>query len=175
MKLNPESLRFESPADKVPRFLLAFFLDIVEEGSTFEELPTHLTLFPPLFAEYNDSYGEELKKLLNPLAPFWIAVGGQDNFGPNHDILVHRIEESSELRELHEKIGGVVSRIAHDSTFMRPYNPHITLKGDSFGVHEGLKIWIGGLSIIERKLGEPWRIVRKIGLRGLGGVLDENR
>lgn len=154
--------------EKTGKFLPAFFVDVVEKGQTFPagELPRHITLFPPLQTPYNhEEMGSMLKYQFNPEIPFTAMVGDNDFFGPENDIPVQRTE-SPNLERIHNRLVSVLGTLLHDPTFRRPYNPHITVVGDS--LEKGQLIPVAGFSIIERRRDtlESWVVADKIGFKG---------
>jgi hypothetical protein len=150
----------------ITKFLPGFFLDVVHSGVDYQGgvLPLHVSLFPPLRASYHRSYGNHLRDAVNPQVPFDITVGEPDMFGPKFDVPVMKIEDSPELRRIHEELVKVVAILMHDASYRQPYSPHISLGGRT--LETGSTIHVAGFAIIEKSSGSPWHVVDKVGLKG---------
>jgi|GEM_PF-2999943 len=155
------------PNGEQQKFVPAFFVDIVEKGETFPiaDWPLHITLFPPLQTPYLGRYGEDLRGAVDGLSPFDVTVGEDDEFGPDNDLPVLRIEESPRLRGLYGALVDTLANLIHDPTYRQPYNPHISKKL-GMTIQTGDTINIGGFSIVEKK-GSLWTVTDKIGLKGV--------
>ncbi len=158
----------ESFEERGSKFLPAFFVDIVEVGQTFRsgDLPLHVTLFPPLQARYEKEFGYVMKGVVNPQTPFEVTVGEEDLFGPEYDVPVFHIEESPQLKRIHQSLVHALGVLLHDDTYRQPYNPHITIRPGEQTVHTGDNILIGGFSIVEKNIRGNWEVVDNIGLKG---------
>lgn len=150
-------------------FVPAFFVAPIPNGQEFEigKWPAHITMFPPLKAEYDLDIGQELKSKLNQERPFEVKVGDNDMFGHNKDIPVQLIQESEPLQLVHRQIQRSLAQFSHDDRFIRPYNPHITKTPETERLKENDIIHIGGFAIAQTFVGSTsWRIVDKIGFKG---------
>lgn len=150
------------------KFLPAFFLPVVERGEEFApgDLPHHITFFPPIEQPYERSFGDGLRDELNLHYPFSVRTAGLDMFGPNHDILVRLLEPSLAMQGVHYLIQTAIGGLKHDTTYRRPYNPHITISAPE-DVPWNDTIVISGLSIVEKVRGANWKVVDKVGLKGV--------
>lgn len=155
--------------EKTGKFLPAFFVDVVEKGQQFTagELPRHITLFPPVQAEYDIAHmGNELKYQFNPEIPFDARVIEEPVlFGLEQNIPVQRVE-SADLQRIHTHLVGVLGNLLHNDMFRKPYNPHITIVDKE--LEGGTVLPVASFSIVERQLGVSslWTVVDKIGFKG---------
>lgn len=150
------------------KFFPAFFLDTIDRRATYasEALPHRITLFPPLQEPYDPAYGTALKKVMNPLEPFEVVVGGNDIFGAGKELTpVKRIEDSERLQHLHRLLVQQLGNLMHDQTYRQPYNPHISVKNTE-DIEDGRRISIAGFTIVEKAQGGSWVIRDKVGLQG---------
>lgn len=158
----------ETPPPAV-KFLPAFFVDVIDKHKEYpaETLPHRITLFPPLEQPYDLAYGDELRKLVNPLAPFEVKVAGDDMFGDERDVPVKRIEDSEQLQYLHTQLVRVLGNLIHDKTYRQPYAPHISVKRHE-DIPTGQSIHIEGFSIVEKVKGQAWTVRDQMRLKGNG-------
>lgn len=149
------------------KFLPAFCVPVVREGQEFAsgELPLHITLFPPLSAQYTDHIGDTLKEAMNPLQAFDVMVGESAMFGADESIPVKLIESSSRLEEVHGLLVKHVGILLHDPTWRQPYNPHISVH-DTATVNTGESIHVGGFAIMAKAADSNWKVVDKVGFKG---------
>lgn len=155
------------------KFFPAFFVEIVNDGDEFAsgELPLHMTLFPPIQQEYDPSYAVEMRRVLNPLVPFDVAVGENDRFGklrlfrPRRPDPVKLIEPSERLQKVHNGIVFTLGTLLHDPSYRQPYRPHVSVKNFD-QVESGSIIHVGGFSIVEKRIGQSWVVRDKVGFRG---------
>lgn len=149
------------------KFVPAFFVNPVEIGEEFNsgEMPRHVTLFPPVLTNFtSDRIGQSLKTACSRIEPFSILVGDDAWFGVNHDILVQRIQESKQLKLVHETLARVVGHLMHDPTFRQPYNPHVTVKRDRLPFREELVV--DCFSVVAKNDGGKWLISDKVQFKG---------
>lgn len=156
-------------SERSEKFLPAFFVPVVEQGEEFAlgELPLHITLFPPLGQKYLEEYSDQLKAAMNPFSAFDVTVEKDDLFGENHDIPVKRIYKSEELERVHGALVYCLGNLSHDSTWRRPYNPHISVPEAECQLQDGDTIYVGGFSIVQKSSpASLWKVVDKIGFKG---------
>ncbi len=152
------------------KFLPAFFVDEVKLNETFLSgtWPLHITLFPPVRAEYTGEYGEQVRRFVNPVEPFDVVVGASAFFGPDEDIYVRKIESSSSLQTVHQGLVKALAYLTHDPTYRLPYNPHITLDKHDARIERGDVIWVEGMSIVAQSAdSREWRVVDKMRFKGV--------
>ena len=153
--------------ERSTKFVPAFFLDVVNIDQEFQsgELPLHITTFPPVEVPYNRSFTDGMRDFLNGCRPFTVTVEGNDKFGPEEDVLVKKIKNSLELFGLHTIQAYALGELLHDDTYIRPYDPHITVK-DYNQLEDGTELEIGGFSVIEKTQSGLYKVIDKIGFWG---------
>lgn len=154
------------------KFLPGFFVDVVEMHAIYEggELPLHISLFPPIKDRYTVELAKSLRTLINPMDPFEVTLGQFDTFDDEEEkVGVRRIEESGRLHTLHRAFVKALAHLEHDAQYLRPYNPHISLRaGQELEVVS--TVHIGGFSVLQKpSKEEPWIVIDKIGLKGSNG------
>ena len=158
--------------ERSEKFLPAFFVPVVKQGEEFApgELPLHITLFPPLKQQYLEEYSDQLKAAMNPFSAFDVTVEKDDLFGENRDIPVKRIYKSEELERVHGALVYCLGNLSHDSTWRKPYNPHISVETEG-QLRDGDTVHVGGFSIVQKASPAGlWKVVDKIGFKGQEGL-----
>ena len=155
--------------EQTVKFLPSFFLDVVEMNAIYPSgtLPLHISLFPPIKESYGLEHGKALRKAINPLTPFDVAVGEDDTFDDEQGpVPVKHIRDSeNRLQNLHSAFVQTLAHMKHDDQYRQSYSPHISLRKN-----EQLKldstVHIAGFSIVQKIGNDPWEVVDKIRLKG---------
>lgn len=143
---------------------VAYLLDPLEEGQTFDEWPLHVTLIPPANRDVSDIHNS-VKESVRDYERIPITIGQKDFFGDDNSIEAFHIQPERELRELHQailsKIGGSVA--VHDATaewLGTNYSAHVTIKPGQKRPVTGEEFTFDRLTILGKESG--MRIVRHV-------------
>lgn len=118
------------------KYVIAHFIKPIQPGYNFssKEWPLHVTLLP------NFIVGDSLEALVNNLeevsrsiTPFNIQVGGDENFGPNSEVLVSLIKPTAGILSLHSKLLAITKFYMFDTPqyIGEGYRPHATKQANS--------------------------------------------
>lgn len=158
------------------KLLPVFFVDEVKIGETFDKAdwPLHITLFPPVEAQYTSDLGIHMREYINPLEPFTARVNGEDTFGKQEAIdagqgtPVYTVERTRQLMIAHKGFIKALSHLPHDSTFRQPYNPHISKQHAYRQLAINEELYVEGLSVVKRDAGSAqWTVADKMRFKGI--------
>lgn len=137
------------------KWAIVSFIEPVEDGLEFHssQFPLHITLAGVFKTELssNEMYNQ-LSKIVQNQKPLKVYADKEAMFGPNNDIRVMKVNPSSDLIALYNKIHKWL--ISLGSVYNSPeyqgdnYSPHITYKDKTkFKQNQGVEI--NSLSIID--------------------------
>lgn len=158
------------------KLLPVFFVDEVKVGEVFDKTdwPLHITLFPPVTAQYTSDLGIYMREYINPIEPFEVRVNGEDTYGDPQSIAagegvpVYTVEKNRQLVAAHKGFVKALSHLPHDTTFRQPYNPHISKQHTHRELKMDEELYVEGLSIVTRDAGSAqWTVTDKMRFKGI--------
>jgi hypothetical protein len=156
-----------------------FFVDEVKIGESFDkqDWPLHITLFPPVEAQYTELLGKAMRFFINPIEPFTAKIDGEALFGTdeekalNKGVPVYTVERSTQLVIAHKGFIRALSHLPHNDTFRREYNPHVSKKHNTRSLSLGDELLVGGISVATSELGtSTWTVADKMRFKGTGVI-----
>src|SRR5579863_241943 len=117
-------------------------LESCELGQEFEEWPLHVTILPWFPATDEAKLDEILGSFARRLKPFFIEVGGVENFGAKKEVAVNIVKPNRTLIALHKRVRKTLDEAnmaVHQRDFVGSnYRAHITQQLHA-KTHEGEK------------------------------------
>lgn len=162
------------------KLLPVFFVDEVKIGETFDkhDWPLHITLFPPVEAEYSMELGIRMREYINPLEPFTVRVNGEAVYGPQEAIdagngtPVYTVEKKRQLVAVHKGFIHALSHLPYDRRFMKKYKPHVSKQHARRALKIGEQLHVEGLSVVTREAdSSQWTVVDKMRFKATGAHL----
>jgi hypothetical protein len=146
--------------------VVAIVLEHIDVGREFIEWPLHITIVPWFHGYDAKKLDDLLAGLAASFTPFRAKAGPIEKFGPKKDVTVNVIDDSKELKELHQAVFYTLETndfIIHQKDFVGDgYMAHVTHQTHAF-LKEGAQITIKSFSLIEQeRLKKTGEIVKKI-------------
>lgn len=162
------------------KLLPVFFVDEVKIGETFNKhgWPLHITLFPPVEAQYSMDLGVRMREYINPLEPFMVRVNGEAVYGPQEAIdagkgtPVYTVERTRQLAAVHKGFTNALSHLPHDRRFIQEYKPHVSKQHARRTLEIDEKLYVEGLSVVTREANSAqWTVVDKMRFKATGAQI----
>jgi 2'-5' RNA ligase len=112
------------------RYLFTLEVAPVETGKTYAELPLHLTLMSRFFSDLSpEDLATAVRPMLAQTKPIELVFGKTTELGPKK-LIVHMVEHSDQLKQLHNELHTQLDSIHADYEYPQfigeGYKPHIT-------------------------------------------------
>lgn len=89
-------------------FTLTHLLEPKEVGEEFRTWPWHVTVVPPVDADYDS--GLHLERVVEPFSPIPIEMGGIDRLTPDIDLTIRRVDVPEGFNEVRRLLTSRISQ-----------------------------------------------------------------
>jgi hypothetical protein len=136
------------------RYWITFLLDDLNEGDKFQPGILHLTIIPWFVADITEQEVIEIfKSSFVDLPKIDASVGAITDFGPNDEVKVSLVEDSSDISKIHERALNLFNKINAHWAVKNPYvgdefKPHIRRR-PGVAVKEGDILHLNSLVLVK--------------------------